>query len=68
MIKLKDLLGVGLGDKLEDRIIGVYYIMKEDEMKKAELVLTRIKSFVCLIFMKRGELHKLEEEKRQLKS
>ena len=36
-------------------------------MKKADLVLTRIKSFVCQIIMKRGELYNLQEEKRRNK-
>ena len=62
--KLKDLHGVALGVDLKDRIIGVYYLMKEEDVKRAKLILAGIKSFICQIFMKRGELHKLEEEKR----
>ena len=38
--KIKDLLGVGLGENLEDRIIGVYYNMKEEDVKKADLIFT----------------------------
>ena len=41
--------------------------MKEEDVKRADLILAEIKSFVCKILMKRGELHKLEEEKRRNK-
>ena len=36
-----------MGEDLEDRIIGVYYKMKDEVMKMADLILTEIKSFVC---------------------
>ena len=38
--------------------------MKEKDVKRADLILPGIKSFVCQIFMNRGELHILDEEKR----
>ena len=41
--------------------------MSEEDVKRAELIQGEIQSFVCRIFMQRGELHKLEDEIRRNK-
>ena len=55
------MLGVGKEEDLEDRIIGVYYNQKEEDLKRSDLILSGIKSFVSQFFMKKGELHKMEK-------
>ena len=45
--KLKNLLGVGLGEDLEDRIIRVYYSMKEEDEKRADWIIARDKEYFC---------------------
>ena len=42
IIRLKDLLGAGLGEDFEDRIISLYYNIKEENVKRAGLILTGI--------------------------
>ena len=61
------LLGVEAGEDLEDRIIRVYYNMKEEDVKRSKEILEGIKSFVCQLFIKRGELNEMEKEKRRNK-
>ena len=48
------MLGVGIVEELEDWIIEAYYNMREEDGKRADLILAGIKSFVFEIFMKRA--------------
>ena len=65
--RIKSLLGVEAGEDLEDRIIRVYYDMNEEDVKRSKEILEGIKSFVCQLFIKRGELNEMEKEKRRSK-
>ena len=61
------MIGVGLGEDLEDMIIGPYQNMKKEDAIKADLILTGIKSFVCQILMKRVRTTKTGRGKKMNK-
>ena len=65
--RIMNLLGIEAGEDLEDRNIRVYYNMKEEDVKRSKEILEGIKSFVCKLFIKRGELNEMEKEKRKNK-
>ena len=62
--KIKEVLGVGPEEDLEERILEAYFNMRDKDVKRASEIIAAIKSFVMQIYVKRGEQReRLEREK-----